>query len=565
MKLSKKHIIICVSLIILSIIRIVLTYNYRIYPILAGEDDQLMVKMAWSIIDGKWLGDYQYNTLMKGPVFPYILYILFKFKIRYLDFVNVFYVIACLYFILSVKKIVHNKYLLISIFAILVFNPIMFSREVMQRVYRNSLVPSFSILLLSGYFGVYLNRNEKLYKYLFYIISLCGILPLFYYIREDSIWLVPYVIFMSFVTIIALLVRIKDNKKNIIVLKVALLILPIFSTCIMGWKIEKKNEAFYGMKIKNVLSDSSFVDAIQAIYAVKPNIEIDRVTVTQEKALRMTKVSLAFTEIYPRLVQYMGGYNSFDSNPHDFECEDGWFLWALRLATNSTGYKNIQQEEDIYNRIANELNEAMNNGLIEKQNTMPSALLSPYKKGYFSKTIFKIIESIGYVLSHKDIAIQNEFEYIQDENIVKEIENSYENLTNEKSLIVLNDDNVLNKELVLNTSIISGLIVLFKWISPVVFIFGVFSYIFLIIKMILDLKEKKTEQVEKFIISSGVLGLLFTLIVGIAYNDVATAYSIKVLYLCAAYPLITIFSLLTIVNVIPCLRTFFLKRLKEKN
>ena len=83
-------------------------------------------------------------------------------------------------------------------------------------------------------------------------------------------------------------------------------------------------------------------------------------------------------------------------------------------------------------------------------------------------------------------------------------------------------------------------------------ILGVIAYIIVIIKMIIDLKNKNYDKVEKFIICSGVIGLLFTLIVGIAYNEVATAYSIKVLYLCGAYPLMTIFSTISIINCISC-------------
>lgn len=552
MKIEKKTIIICTILIFLSIIRIVLTYNYRIYPIMAGEDDRLMVKWAWSIIEGKWLGDYQYNTLMKGPIFSFILATLFKLKIRYLVFVNIFYVTACLYFIFSIRKLMKNKYLLIPLYAILIFNPIMFSREVTQRVYRNSLIPIFSILLISGYIGAYLNRNEKLYKYLFYILTLCGILPLFYYMREDSIWLVPYVVFMSFAIMISLLLRIKKEKWYLILLKIVALILPIICTSLLGWKIEKKNETFYGLKIKNALSDSNFVEAVRAIYAVKPNIYIDRVTVTQEKALRMAIVSPSFTEIYPKFSEYLGGYNSFDSNPSDFECEDGWFLWALRLATNSSGYRNIQQEEDIYIRIADELNYAMDNGLIEKQDTMPSALLSPYRKGYFNKIVSKIIEGFIYTSSYKDIAIQNEFEYLADKNTIDEAEKEYENLTKEKSLVLYENGEKLDSELEINTKIIKAIIFLYKITGIFLLILGIIGYIIIIIRMIGDIKNKKYDMVQVFITVSGILGLLFTLIAGIAYNDVATAYSIKALYLCGAYPLLTAFCVLSIIYGISC-------------
>lgn len=558
MRVDKRKIIICISLIVLSIIRIVLTYNYRIFPIMAGEDDYLMVNWAWSIIDGKWLGDYQYSTLMKGPIFSFILAMLFKFKISYVFFVNVFYVASCLFFIFAIRKKIKNDYLLIPLFAVLAFNPIMFSREVMQRVYRNALIPSFSLLLIAGYIGAYINRNEKIYKYLFYIFALCGILPLFYYLREDSIWLVPYLIFMSASIAISLLLRIKKEKWIIISLKIVALIVPVVFISLLGLKIEKKNETFYGLRIKSALNDSYFTEAIRAIYAVKPNVNIDRVNVTQEKAIRMTMVSPAFTEIYPHLAKYMGGYNTFDSNPSDFECEDGWFLWAMRLAVSSAGYRNVVQEEDIYKRIADELNYAMESGQIEKQRTMPSALLSPYKKGYFGKTIAKIIESVSYTASYKDISIQNRVEVTQDENYYNEINKKFENLTNDKSLVVLASSNP-QSELVINTAVITGITFAYRITGQILLIVGLVLYLVLVVNMIKDIRNKKYDTIELFIISSGVLGLLFTLIAGIAYNDVATAYSIKVLYLCGAYPLVAVFSILPIFYGFP----YFLKKRNE--
>ncbi len=64
--------------------------------------------------------------------------------------------------------------------------------------------------------------------------------------------------------------------------------------------------------------------------------------------------------------------------------------------------------------------------------------------------------------------------------------------------------------------------------------------------MIINVVKKNKELIEEWVVISGVLGAAFTIIVGIAYNNVATAYSIKPLYLCGAYPLIIIFECLSL-------------------
>ena len=65
----KKHrslFMIAFLIILFSIIRYFLVDGYPIFPLTgAGEDDALMVKFAYTINEGKWLGNYEYNTLIE--------------------------------------------------------------------------------------------------------------------------------------------------------------------------------------------------------------------------------------------------------------------------------------------------------------------------------------------------------------------------------------------------------------------------------------------------------------------------------------------------------------------
>ena len=53
MKINKKIFIIVFCFLVVVILRIALTYNYRIHVINSGEDDALMVNWALSMMDGK--------------------------------------------------------------------------------------------------------------------------------------------------------------------------------------------------------------------------------------------------------------------------------------------------------------------------------------------------------------------------------------------------------------------------------------------------------------------------------------------------------------------------------
>ena len=72
----------------------------------AVEDDGLMIKNAKSILDGSWLGEYKYNTLLKNQMFPLFLRIIFGLHISYLSAVTILYSIVAIF----AKKIYIKKY-----------------------------------------------------------------------------------------------------------------------------------------------------------------------------------------------------------------------------------------------------------------------------------------------------------------------------------------------------------------------------------------------------------------------------------------------------------------------
>lgn len=550
----KNVLIISFFIIILSIIRYLLAYNFPIIPLIgAGEDDALMVNWAYALKDNAWLGPYGYNTLMKGPAFPIILAILYKLNIRYLSFTTIFYIISCILLIISIKDLFKNKYWLLIIFPIILFNPIMYSSEVFQRVYRNSLIPSFAILIPACYFGIYLNRDKNIIKTILWTIIGSISLCLFYYTREDSMWIMPFIIFMSFIILVSLGIKTaKGNESKVSnVLKIVLIIMPIVCLYCFGEKIALTNESYYGVKTKNVLSDSYFTDALHAMYEVRSVDLIDGVTITQEKAGRMAAESPTLNRIYPYLIETIGGYGTLDRNPTDGECEDGWIIWAIRQAVNKSGIignNNLKLEQIIYKDIAEELNHAMDIGHLERQFTFPSPLLSPPRKSYIPKTIEAFFKSVIYIATFKDIDIRN------DDIVEKNIDSydsvhKFEIITHERALYYegttdgdkeanqLKDQEEYIKSLESKKNILTVTIKIYSILGIILLILGMISYIILTVKFIKGLIKKDYFYNDKWYISSGLLGALLTLLSGIAYNEVATAYSIRVLYLCGTYPL----------------------------
>ena len=111
-KINKKDAI----LLIISIIAIIVFFTLTsVQPLNAKVgaiyDENLMIYLADNIIQGKWLGEYSNMTLIKGVFTPIFIAILYFFKTPFLTGQTIFYLLAIICFILTIKKIVKNKYI----------------------------------------------------------------------------------------------------------------------------------------------------------------------------------------------------------------------------------------------------------------------------------------------------------------------------------------------------------------------------------------------------------------------------------------------------------------------
>ena len=132
MKYIKKHWYIIVVL-LLVIVRFLISYklpNFYIHGM--AYDDNLMISQFKSIVNGDYLGNYNNTTLIKGFVYPYVLALSDILKINFNTFLTILYILSCIYFVKSLKNIVDNKYALLIVFTVILFNPISYSSDLFQ-------------------------------------------------------------------------------------------------------------------------------------------------------------------------------------------------------------------------------------------------------------------------------------------------------------------------------------------------------------------------------------------------------------------------------------------------
>ncbi len=582
MKLLKKNIKFIIIILLIIVLCVFKQGLVRNLPILANagavEDDELMVEHAKTLLERKWLGNYSYNTLIKNPFFSMFLALCKLFSISYLNATTILYSLACIIFMLAIRKNIKNNICFILIFALLLFNPVMFSKSLFQRVYRNSIIPSLSLLVIGSYIAMFFCRDNKIVFFGIWSIIASISFATFYYTREDSIWLVPFLVFMSISIVTALIITLIKNKeynyKNIILItsKILFLILPIITTSIFGSFILSKNRSYYNANFINKQSNSSFSELVNTINSIKPNIEIAYVTNTREKLERMSEVSPSFAKIKPELDNLI----EFFKDPETNEVINGLFIWPFISAVSKSGYDTYEKENELFIRMNKELNDAINDGKLERQKLMPIVGGEALTPNDYKRYCLAIIEATKFISDYNNITVagtpvspyyQGLYDYmskfkeitgnrvILDENAIDLNGNKMPELEDQKEYISSLENQI---------SILNNIKNIYTYLAKVLQFLGVISYIVITVIMVMELFKKKYDLIEKWIVESAILGAIFTLVLGICYTHIALTKAITVLYLGAAYPLFIIFSCICIYNLIEKIISIINSKKKEQ-
>ena len=325
-------------------------------------DDALMLKQANSILQGKWLGEYNSLTLVKGPITPIFIAILNKLHIPFLIGQELLYDVSCLFVIYTFSKTIKNKKILYIIFAILLFNPVTFSTEIC-RVYRDGIYTSLTMLLIGFSYSIFLNRENSPKKQIKYFIGLGITLSALYLCREESIWILPFVIISTITTIIFI---IKDKKIKSSKILIGMYAIPIAIFIINNLTICTVNYKNYGVFELNQYWSKEFKEAYGAITRVIPNEIYSKVPVSQETIKRICEISPKFKEIEEYLTGEEADKWSKCGDGKIGEIQGGWIHWAIIKGVDAKGYyKDAKTANQYYKELANEINNAIDEGKIE--------------------------------------------------------------------------------------------------------------------------------------------------------------------------------------------------------
>lgn len=271
------------------------------------------------------------------------------------------YIFSVFLFIISIKKLINSKFFLFFTYIFLLFSPIMFHVENVQKVYRGGLIVSFVLIIISSIIGIY-TRVESEKKDLKLYIILCSIsLSFFWFLKEDSIWILPFVVGGIFLSIIKVIKNNNIKNKRIFVLLLPLIILFLSINVYKSINYIKYKE--FAITDRN---GTYFKKVIGDLIKIEDEKKDGNVWITKNNLNKAYEVSPTLSKIKDEMGK------KYDSAWADYngEIRGDLIFWVLKEAVDEEGiYKNGGKSvNEFYKNVYEELENAYKTGKLKKDN-----------------------------------------------------------------------------------------------------------------------------------------------------------------------------------------------------
>jgi hypothetical protein len=356
----------------------------------AGHDDRLFLNLAVNLLRGEWLGPYNVLTLAKGPFYSMWIAFLFVAGFPLLIAQQVLYILATLFFVITVRPLFRRLLPLAVLYVVVLFNPMTYTWHCL-RVVREGIYPALSIFLLAGAIAIMLRVDDRRARYLSISIATGFLLSAFWLTREEGLWIVPSLLILIIWTLVKSIKQ-KNTLRRLIACSLPLLVL-ILSLGIVA----TLNLYYYGIFTIVEFKARPFLDAYGALCRIKPVHWIPDVPVPRETRIRLYRLSPAFAELEPFLEGDIGrGW----VRKYNDEIPGGWFMWALRDTVAAAGYATTGAKAmSFYQQMAEQINGACDEGRIDcfaRRSSMAPPWRAEYNRPFFQTFISGMYSAATY-------------------------------------------------------------------------------------------------------------------------------------------------------------------------
>ncbi|MBQ6395208.1 MAG: hypothetical protein IJH87_02545, partial [Atopobiaceae bacterium] len=350
--------------------------------------------------------------------------------------------------------------------------------------------------------------------------------------REDTMWVVPFVVCASATMIAISAVRWVRGKTStgVSLARLVALVIPLALLLSTNALVTRINDEVYGAPVRVEVDDGAFARAMRAIYSVAPEIEDDQVSVPAEKIERLYRVSPTLESIRPEFEEWLAYYDRVDRDQGDGNVEDGWFFWALHRGAYFSGLAiTLQESEYFYTRLADEIEAALDDPAsgLTRQATMPSALMSPWRDEYFESLPRMLRHGVKILVTFDGVSASLEpFGNSRPDTVAL-----FESITNDYAADADSDDTAS----MIRVDIINAIDFVYADANPV---FAIVGPVMLVACIVLSaVRGRMSDCVPVILVALGCALSAFVIVVGCAYSHVSGFGALKYFYLVGAYPL----------------------------
>ena len=356
---------------------------FEAVPLASTIDDGLMMRLATSIREGNWLGEYDYLTLGKHSFFALWLAFLNVLHVNFLVGGQLLYAAACLVLLAAVKPLFCTNAARGLVFLAVLWLPASWAQFTL-RVYRDNIYPALVLLALGGLVGAFCRFAQPAKKAVPYYVVAGAALAAAWLCHEDNALLLPFVGCAAAVYLVFLFTSKTAGQKRA---KLALLLLPLalWAGGITAWKA--MNYRYYGRFIVSDFSQGEFADAMGALTRVAPGAQQRYIPIPYQTRQMLYEISPTFALLQP-YIETTHNYERYGL-AHRSEFMANGIHWMLREAAANAGvYATPETARAFWQAVADEVNAACDAGEVPA-GRKHSGVFSPVKAEYILPSLEK--------------------------------------------------------------------------------------------------------------------------------------------------------------------------------
>jgi hypothetical protein len=505
----------------------------------APHDDLHYLKLAQNIATGEWLGAYNNLTLVKAPFYPIWIAAMFWLGIPLCFSQQLLYVCSCLIFMIAIRPLLRNIPLLLLVFyTALLFHPISYPVNEMNRVVREGVYLSLPLMVLSFATGLLLRKDAPIKKLVMWNIGLGFSFAAFWLTREEGVILIPSLFLLAAALFFSIWVFSREKKK-----RMAACCISIALACAIVGAVAGINKIYYGVFTACEQVQSDYVSAYGSLLRVKPKLFQQYLPVARETRERIYAASPAFAELRPFL-EAGRGISWGNYGPYQGKDISTHFIWAFRDAVDSAGYYGSgDSAAKYYRRLASEVNNACDKETLECYSARHDSQTPIWHNEYLMPLISTINKTSVSIMRLAYINMQ--FRTLSIAPI--EVFYFYTDMTRDRiapregdSLLLIGQQRVD----ALKLRILNSLLSLYRSYMFILTLLGIVSYL---CQMVVSVIKRKLGI--SFVITTSLLLAVLARIFLLSLIAVTSwpGSSQAVLYQSSLYPVLAAFSLLSVV------------------